>query len=216
LLKAILVLTRLKQKVQGILVVEAKIAHNVGLTPNGISIIGVIFAFLSAAVFATWQYSKLFLLLAPVLLLFSGFCDALDGVVARTYEQSTVFGGFLDSLLDRYADAAVYIGIIVGGLWEPVYWGFYWGMLALIGSLLVSYSRARAEASGIRMESIGLAERAERMLILVVASLVALFFQPTIVMTVALIVLSVLTNLTVLQRSIYVYSGSKKKVAGPS
>jgi archaetidylinositol phosphate synthase len=89
-------------------------------------------------------------------------------------------------------------------------------MLALIGSLLVSYSRARAEASGIRMESIGLAERAERMLILIVASLAASFFQPTIVMTVALIVLSVLTNLTVLQRSIYVYSRSKKKVAGPS
>ena len=209
-------LTRLKQKVQGILVAEARMAHNVGLTPNGISIIGVIFALLSAAVFATWHYNKFFLLLAPVLLLFSGFCDALDGVVARTYEQATVFGGFLDSVLDRYADAAVYVGIIVGGLWEPAYWGFYWGMLALIGSLLVSYSRARAEASGIRMESIGLAERAERMLILIVASLTALFFQPTIVMTVALIVLAVLTNFTVLQRSIYVYSRSKKKVAGPS
>jgi archaetidylinositol phosphate synthase len=216
LLKAILVLTRLKQKVQGILVAEAKIAHNAGLTPNSISIIGLILAFLSAAVFATWQYIKLFLLLAPMLLLFSGFCDALDGVVARVYEQATVFGGFLDSLLDRYADAAVYLGIIVGRLWEPAYGGFYWGMLALIGSLLVSYSRARAEVSGIRMESIGIAERAERLLILVIASLMALFFQPTIVMTLALIVLAVLTNLTVLQRSIYVYSKSKKKVAGPS
>ena len=215
-MKAILALTKLKQKVQGVLVAEARIAHNVGLTPNGISIIGVIFAFLSAAVFATWQYSKLFLLLAPVLLLFSGFCDALDGVVARTYEQATVFGGFLDSLLDRYADAAVYVGIIVGGLWEPAYWGFYWGLLALTGSLLVSYGRARAEASGIRMESIGLAERAERMFILNVASLTAWFFKPTSVMTVALIVLAVLTNFTVLQRSIYVYSRSKKKVAGPS
>jgi phosphatidylglycerophosphate synthase len=66
------------------------------------------------------------------------------------------------------------------------------------------------------MESIGLAERAERMLILIFASLMAFFFQPTIVMTIALIVLAVLTNLTVLQRSIYVYSRSKKKVAGPS
>jgi archaetidylinositol phosphate synthase len=215
-LKAILVLTRLKQKVQAILVAEAKIVHKAGLTPNRISIVGVILAFLSAVVFAAWRYDKLFLLIAPLLLLLSGFCDALDGVVARVYEQATTFGGFLDSLLDRYGDAAVYVGIIVGGLWEPAYWGLYWGILAMIGSLLVSYGRARAEASGIKMESIGFAERAERMLILIAASLVALVIQPTIVMTFALIVLSVLTNLTVLQRSIYVYSKSKKKVAGPS
>lgn len=209
-------LTRLKQKVQAILVAEAKIVHKAGLTPNRISIVGVILAFLSAVVFAAWRYDKLFLLIAPLLLLLSGFCDALDGVVARVYEQATTFGGFLDSLLDRYGDAAVYVGIIVGGLWEPAYWGLYWGILAMIGSLLVSYGRARAEASGIKMESIGFAERAERMLILIAASLVALVIQPTIVMTFALIVLSVLTNLTVLQRSIYVYSKSKKKVAGPS
>jgi archaetidylinositol phosphate synthase len=215
-LKAILVLTRLKQKVQAILVAEAKIVHKAGLTPNRISIVGVILAFLSAVVFAAWRYDKLFLLIAPLLLLLSGFCDALDGVVARVYEQATTFGGFLDSLLDRYGDAAVYVGIIVGGLWEPAYWGLYWGILAMIGSLLVSYGRARAEASGIKMESIGFAERAERMLILIAASLVALVIQPTIVMTFALIVLAVLTNLTVLQRSIYVYSKSKKKVAGPS
>lgn len=209
-------LTRLKQKVQAILVAEAKIVHKAGLTPNRISIVGVILAFLSAVVFAAWRYDKLFLLIAPLLLLLSGFCDALDGVVARVYEQATTFGGFLDSLLDRYGDAAVYVGIIVGGLWEPAYWGLYWGILAMIGSLLVSYGRARAEASGIKMESIGFAERAERMLILIAASLVALVIQPTIVMTFALIVLAVLTNLTVLQRSIYVYSKSKKKVAGPS
>jgi archaetidylinositol phosphate synthase len=215
-LKAILVLTRLKQKVQAILVAEAKIVHKAGLTPNRISIVGVILAFLSAVVFAAWRYDKLFLLIAPLLLLLSGFCDALDGVVARVYEQATTFGGFLDSLLDRYGDAAVYVGIIVGGLWEPAYWGLYWGILAMIGSLLVSYGRARAEASGIKMESIGFAERAERMLILIAASLVALVIQPTTVMTFALIVLAVLTNLTVLQRSIYVYSKSKKKVAGPS
>jgi phosphatidylglycerophosphate synthase len=64
------------------------------------------------------------------------------------------------------------------------------------------------------MESIGLAERAERMLILVVASLIAWFYQPIAVMTVALIILAVLTNFTVVQRGVYVYSELKKKVAG--
>lgn len=203
-------LTRLKQKIQSMLVAEARAAHKLGLTPNGITIIGLILAFLSAAVYAMWQYNQFFLLLATFLLLLSGFCDALDGVVARIYEQATVFGGFFDSLLDRYADAAVYMGIILGGLCSPS----YWGMLAIIGSLLVSYSRARAEAAGIKMESIGLAERAERMLIIVVSSLVAWQFQPTTVMTIALVILAILTNLTVLQRGIYVYARLKKKVVG--
>jgi len=206
-------LTRLKQKIQQLLAAEAKIAHDAGLTPNAITIIGVIMAFLAAAVYATWQYDRLFLLLAPILLLISGFCDALDGVVARLYVQVSVFGGFLDSLLDRYADAVVYFGILVGGLWESQYWGLYWGFLAIIGSLLVSYSRARAEAAGIKMESVGFAERAERILIIVLASLVAWFYQPAAVMTAALIVLAILTNFTVCERAFYVYSRLKKKVA---
>ena len=200
-------LTRLKQKIQSMLATEARIAHRSGLTPNRITIIGALLAFLSAFVYAEWKANHLLLLLATVLLLLSGFCDALDGVVARLYQEATVFGGFLDSMLDRYADAGVYVGIGFGGLCN-----LYWGLAAaIIGTLLVSYSRARAEAAGIKMESIGLAERAERMLILAVASLICVFWQPTVVMNVAIILLAVLTNLTVLQRSLYVYGKSKKK-----
>jgi archaetidylinositol phosphate synthase len=205
-------LTRLKQKVQSILATEAKVAHGIGLTPNMITVIGALLAFLSAFVYAEWQRNTFLLLLATVLLLLSGFCDALDGVVARLYQEVTVFGGFLDSLLDRYADAAVYVGIGFGGLCS-----LYWGLAAaIIGSLLVSYSRARAEAAGMKMETIGLAERAERMLILATASLVSVFSQPTTVMNAAIILLAVLTNLTVVQRSLYVYSKSKKKVLSES
>jgi archaetidylinositol phosphate synthase len=200
-------LTKLKQKIQGMLAAEAKIAHEVRLTPNVITIVGVVFAFFSAFVYVKWQMNTLLLLLATALLLLSGFCDALDGVVARIYGEGTVFGGFLDSLLDRYADAVVYVGIMFGGLCD-----FHWGLAAIIGSLLVSYSRARAEAAGIKMESIGLAERAERILIIAGASLVGVFWQPVTVMNVAVILLAVLTNLTVLQRSIYVYVKTKKKV----
>jgi archaetidylinositol phosphate synthase len=199
-------LTRLKQKVQQMLTAEARAAHRIGLTPNMISGIGLVLAFLSAFTYAEWQKNALYLLLATVLLLLSGFCDALDGIVARLYEKTTVFGGFLDSLLDRYADAAVYIGIIVGGLCDVL-----WGLIAVASSLLVSYSRARAEAGGIKMESVGLAERAERIIILLVASLVAVFWQPTTVMNIGIILLAVLSNLTVLQRSLYVYGKTKKK-----
>jgi len=166
-------------------------------------------AFLSAIAYwayGTWQTQKLYILLATVLLLLSGFCDALDGVLARLYQETTAFGGFLDSLLDRYADAAVYAGIIVGGLCNP-----FWGLTALVGSLLVSYARARAEAGGIKTESVGLAERAERIIILAAASIAAVFWQPTTAMNVGIILIAILSNLTVFQRGLYVYGRLKKK-----
>jgi archaetidylinositol phosphate synthase len=199
-------LTKLKQRVQQMLTAEARTAHRLGLTPNRISGSGIVLAFFAALAYAEWQNYPLSLYAAIILLLLSGFCDALDGVVARLYQQTTAFGGFLDSLLDRYADAAVYMGIIIGGLcWPP------WGLIALTGSLLVSYSRARAEAAGIKMESVGIAERAERIIILVVASIVAIFWQPNTVMNVAIILLAILSNLTVLQRSLYAHKRLKEK-----
>lgn len=199
-------LTKLKQRVQQMLAAEARGAHRVGLTPNMITGMGLILAFLSALAYYEWQSQPLYLLFAIVMLLLSGFCDVLDGVVARLYGQATIFGGFLDSILDRYADAAVYVGIVLGGLCD-----YRWGIVAIVGSLLVSYSRARAEAAAIKMESIGLAERAERMIILLVATLIAVFWQPITVMNIAVILLAILSNLTVLQRSLYVYGKTKKK-----
>lgn len=197
-------LTKLKKKVQDLLTSEAKAAHKIGLTPNSVSLIGLMLAFFSAAAYATGQKQPVWLLTATVLLLASGFCDALDGVIARIYQQQSVFGGFLDSLLDRYADAAVYIGIIIGELCEP-----FWGLAALAGSLLVSYSRARAEAADIKLESVGLAERAERMIILSAASLAAIYWLPAL--NISVVLLAILTNLTILQRGLHVYKALQKK-----
>jgi archaetidylinositol phosphate synthase len=199
-------LTKLKKKVQEWLVAEAEVAHKIGLTPNKISMIGITVAFLSALTYAQWQTNNFYLPIATILLLLSGFCDALDGVIARTYQEATPFGGFLDSLLDRYADAIVYAGIILGGLCEVL-----WGLMALVGSLLVSYSRARAEAAGIKMESVGLAERAERIIILAITSVIAFLWQAETqtVMNGGIILLAILSNLTVLQRGLHVYKKLK-------
>ena len=200
-------LTRLKQQIERMLTAEARAAHRIGLTPNVVTTIGIILALLAALAYTQWQTNRLYLLLATVLLLASGFCDALDGTLARLYQQTTAFGGFLDSVLDRYADAAVLIAIIVSGLCDQLS-----GLIALTGSLLVSYTRAKAEATNIKMETIGIAERAERIIILITASLIAIYWQPaTSPMTVATIILAVLTNLTVLQRSIHIYNKLKKK-----
>jgi len=186
------------------LTLEAKAAHNIGLTPNIVSLIGLALALFSAFAYAITPGHPLLILLATILLLASGFCDALDGVIARIYEQTSAFGGFLDSLLDRYADAAVYAGVIIGGLCDPV-----WGLAALAGSIMVSYSRAKAEAAEIKMESIGVAERAERMLILSIASIAAIFWLPAL--NIGIILLAILSNFTVLQRGMHVYNSLKKK-----
>jgi archaetidylinositol phosphate synthase len=204
-------LTKLKKQIQQRLTSQANVAHKIGLTPNKISTIGFILALASAVSFAlTPQYSWL-LILAVVFLLASGFCDTIDGIVARIFGLTTVFGGFYDSILDRYADAVVYIAIIVAGLPNPVwgyFWGSVWGLSALAGSIMVSYTRARAEAVGIKMESIGIAERAERMLILAVFSILAFFWLPALGYGIAL--LAVLANFTVIQRVVYVYKTLKK------
>lgn len=197
-------MTKLKKKVQNMLTLEAKAAHSIGLTPNIVTLIGLALALLSASAYALAQGQPLWILLATILLLASGFCDALDGVIARIYQQTSMFGGFLDSLMDRYADAAVYAGVIVGGLCDPL-----WGLAALAGSMMVSYSRARAEAAEIKMESVGLAERAERMLILSIASLAAIFWLSAL--NIGIILLAVLSNFTVLQRGLHVYNSLKKK-----
>jgi archaetidylinositol phosphate synthase len=197
-------LTRIKKKVQAMLASEARAAYKLGLTPNMVSFIGLILALLSAVVYAVAQNGYFWILLAVILLLVSGFCDALDGIIARLHQKISIFGEFLDSLLDRYADATVYGGVIIGGLCDPI-----WGLAALVGSMLVSYSRAKAEKAEIPMESVGLAERAERILILSAASIAAIFWFPAL--NVGIIFLAVLSNLTVLQRGIHIYYELKKK-----
>lgn len=189
---------------------QAQLAYQIGLTPNLVSALGILTAIASAFLYWSSQFYSLNLIAASLFLLISGFFDALDGVIARLYGTVTVFGGFLDSMLDRYADALVLAGIILGFfITDPL--GLFWGLLALIGSLLVSYSRARAEAAGVKMETIGLAERAERIIILVIASLVTLIWSDALWWS--LVLLAVLTNLTVLQRAVYFRKASRKKEA---
>ena len=197
-------LTRLKNQIQQLLSSEAKVAHDLGLTPNTISVIGLVFSGSSAAAYALSLNQPYLLLVAIVFLLASGFCDTLDGIVARNYQKETVFGSFFDSILDRYADAIVFSGIIIGGLCDVS-----WGLATLFGSLLVSYSRARAEAAGVKMESVGIAERAERMLILAMVSIVAIFWFPSL--NFGIVVLAILSNLTVIQRGIHAHTSLKKK-----
>ncbi|MEM2351693.1 MAG: CDP-alcohol phosphatidyltransferase family protein, partial [Thermoproteota archaeon] len=167
-------LTKVKRKFQELIDWEAKLTHKAGLKPNVVSALGLFLGFLSGLIYWTAGASstdlnmyKVHLTIAFLLLLFSGFCDVLDGALARIYGGTSVFGGFLDSLVDRYVDSSVLTGLILGGLCDLT-----WGILALIGSLLTSYARARAESSSVSVESIGIVERAERIIIILIATLI--------------------------------------------
>ena len=195
-------LTKLKQRAQSWLTSEAVLLHRLGLTPNHVSILGLLLALLSAVTYWQWKLHPLLLIVAPLLMLASGLVDALDGAIARIYGEATKFGGFFDSLLDRYADAIIICGIILGGLTDIT-----WGLAALMGSLLVSYARARAEAAGVKMESVGLAERAERLVLLALASFLSFVWLEAL--SWGVLVLAILTNLTVIQRAIYFHKASQ-------
>jgi archaetidylinositol phosphate synthase len=204
-------LTKLKEQVQTLLTYVAALMHKAGLTPNQLSILGIVFAILSSIMY--FQAQPLNTVVATFFLITSGFLDALDGVLARIYGQVSVFGGFFDSMLDRYAEACVFLGIIFGWLAPDMFW-LGCGFAALVGSLLVSYSRARAEAAGVKMETVGFAERAERILILVFASLLTLIYRSALQWS--MIVLAVITNLTVVQRSAYFRKKLIEKQTSPT
>lgn len=135
-----------------------------------------------------------------LLLLFSGVFDILDGGVARAKGIITPFGGVLDSVCDRYSDGLMFLGIIAGTvngrlLITPIMQidGWLWAGFALIGSFLVSYTRARAESAGCRKLSVGVAERTERMILLALGALAGFLGW-------ALVLIAVLSHITILQR----------------
>jgi archaetidylinositol phosphate synthase len=195
-------LTKLRGVVQTLLLHGAKTLADRNITPNQVSATAIVLAFLAGFCYWAWSYNRVLLVIAPTLYLISGTCDALDGAVARLTGQPTARGGFLDSLLDRYADSVILVALAVGGLCDS-----FWCSVALVGSLLVSYTRARAEAAGIEMETVGVAERAERIIVLAFASFLAFHWLEALNWSV--IVLAVLTHVTVLQRALYFHKKSK-------
>ncbi len=132
-----------------------------GISPNALSVAGASFHVLVA-----WLLAEGRLLSAAVVLLVSSGIDGIDGTVARRTGQVSTFGAFLDSSLDRISEILVYLGLLLyavrGSGTAPAAWLVY---LALTGSIMVSYTRARSEAVGFPTK-VGLATRFERMSLL--------------------------------------------------
>jgi CDP-diacylglycerol--glycerol-3-phosphate 3-phosphatidyltransferase len=155
--------------------------------PNQLTLLG-----LFASVTAALGFARGRLRLAALLLIVAGLLDILDGALARCSGQVTPFGGFLDSVIDRYSDLIVLVGLVVYFLRLETARGLALTLATLVGTIMVSYCRARAESIGATCK-VGLMERGERMIVLILGALVHQLIP-------ALWVLAVLTNLTALHR----------------
>ncbi|MDI6884315.1 MAG: CDP-alcohol phosphatidyltransferase family protein [Hadesarchaea archaeon] len=188
-------LSRFRDRANDLIRPVAEAIARAGVSPNILTFIGLAVGLVAAIFFARGEQ-----LLAGLTLLVAGFFDIIDGAVARVLRRETAFGGVLDSVVDRYVDFLIFIGIIYaftsGGIAEASFmrgWGWAWGVLAIVGSFMVSYIRARAEAAGSGKLDVGVAERAERLLILAIGALVG-YTQY------AVVIIVILTHFTVLQR----------------
>jgi CDP-diacylglycerol--glycerol-3-phosphate 3-phosphatidyltransferase len=173
-----------------------------GFSPNALTIVGsLLTASVGLLIAQGW-----FLAAGICLWLFSA-TDTLDGALARATNRVTTFGAFLDSVCDRYAEAAVFFGLV----WWYQSLGNSLGValayVALVGSLMVSYARARAEGVGLQASEVGWFQRPERIILLGIGLLAAAFLPSALL--VALALLAILTTVTVLQRVLHVARASR-------
>ncbi len=164
--------------------------------PNILTILGCLANLASGVVFA---FGHLFW--GGILLLLGGFFDMLDGAVARQESRVTPFGGFLDSVLDRYADQFVLFGILIYfAQLQQVRWVIFTA-IAIIGTTVTPYARARAE-NIIDSCRVGILERPERVIVLAAGALFGY-------VTYAILIVMVLSNVTVFQRIYHTYKKAR-------
>lgn len=155
--------------------------------PTAWTLIGMLFSF-----FAFFSYAQRLPAAAGLMVLLAGFFDVVDGAVARAAGRTSRRGAFLDSTLDRVAELLIFSGILIGNYISPLY-----VLLALSFSLLVSYTRAKGDALGVDLAGIGIGERSERLVVLIVTSLLT-------IVGVGVLLVAFLAFITFVQRTIKV------------
>jgi len=186
----------LRERTGGLLAFFVRPLARAGVSPNVLTLVGFL-AMVGVAGVLALGYERL----GGLLIVAVGLFDALDGALARSTGTTTTFGAFFDSTLDRFAEIAIYLGLLYLFRGETAVVLLVY--LAITGSLMVSYTRARAEGLGLECK-VGLFTRLERLATLVIG----LVLQRTVL---ALLVLAVLSNLTAVQRMWHVW-----RATGPS
>lgn len=183
-------LSRYKDRIESWTDPFARLLLRLHFRPNHLTVLGLGASILAALAFARGQER-----LAGLFLILSGLFDFFDGSLARLSGQVTPFGAFLDSVVDRYSDLVVLLGLLLLFVRAGKGTETLLTMAVLVGTVMVSYTKARAQSIGVACE-VGLMERPERQICLIVGSLLNLLSP-------VLWILAALVNLTAIQRIFY-------------
>ncbi len=183
-----MVLNRYRESFKRYLEAIARPLARSGITPNQITFLGLVISLVGA-----YLFYRGYQIAGGLTLLFGSLIDALDGTLARMTGKTTRAGAFLDSTFDRISDGAVLFGIALGGLvdWRAAF-------IAFMGSYLVSYERCRAELAGSGRLAVGIGERAERLIVIIVAALLRH-------VSYGVYIVAVIAWITVIQRMVVAY-----------
>lgn len=178
------------------------------ISPNVLTFLGLIINAAAAVLFglANQQNHVRMFLYAGLVIIGAGLFDMVDGRVARQTHQVTVFGAFFDSVIDRYSDVALFFGLLVFYARGNRLFYVFLAAFVMITSLMVSYTRARAEAL-IGKCKVGFMERPERIVMIILGAL----FDRWDVMAPVLWVLAVLSTITVIHRIQYTWQMTRPK-----
>ena len=180
-----------------------------GINPNVVTLLGLLLSILTAYVIASGS-----IVAGGALVLFAGIFDMFDGAMARIRNAATTFGAFLDSTLDRYSESIILGGLLYYALQRPALREALWPwaneqqwmialiFVAVVGSLMVSYAKARAEGLGLDCKT-GLLVRPERVVILAIGLLTGTTIW-------ALTLLAILSHVTAVERIIYVWRAASR------
>ena len=187
----------------------AKTTANAGISPNAISILSLFFAALSGLMYYYSKSDPTIVLLAGLLVALNSFLDAMDGLMARYLGTASPRGDFLDHVIDRYSDVFIICGIFFGGY---VQWQI--GVVAIVGVLLTSYLGTQAQALHLGRYYGGIIGRADRLVLIMLASLVY-FIYPYQVLGLSslgwmILVIAIGSHITALQRIAHIWKQLKE------
>jgi len=178
-----------------------------GIHPDLITITGLLLIGIASALIASGLF-----LMGGIVLLVSLPMDALDGAVARAMKRNDVFGMVLDSTLDRYADGFIFASLSYYFAVQDRFDMMGLSLLALVGSFMVSYVRARADDAKVAVATkVGLFTRVERVLVILVMILGIGLFNEMLFLEIGVLILAVGTNFTAMQRLLFVYTALKNR-----
>ena len=193
-------LGRIRARYQALMQPVGRSLGRSGITPNALTTLSLIIAFGAGAAYAFRSP-----ILGALGLLSSGIVDMLDGAVARATRSASRFGAVYDHVLDRYAEFFALAGIGLGGFSDWI-----WVLYCLFGMVMASFTRAKAESvGGLKHCTVGVAERQEKLIILLIGSILQPFFAGSLM--VAVIVVGTLSHATVIQRLHYTFKETRRK-----